>query len=549
MADVSQGNLTGANIITTGVKNSENSKIYTFEKAFAFNVQSELLKYKLKQTREYETAEILTWVHTLPWQYIYFYLTPKEFHDIQTENHTAKVIKVHVEIINLGNRTPFITGTKSVSYANANSQTTIGVWERLEELGPFQCGNNLMHKQLYGLSHRYNDNLRKATAMQNIHYHDHGAAQQPIMLDNRGSYHIQVSEKEQGAVIPLNDNTFFLPPLVGHAKMLYNATNSIGTIYEKEYSPMDGTIHKFNNGYNHEGNVPRRQNPLEQIDVSTGKITQTPLTRIGVMSQSKYTTTTIDNLYFSPLQGTASDRVLHSLGIGVLPLINPDNKLEKSVLSLIVKTRITIEGKSHGTNVLMDFNRYPQPNTYEIALRTQQNEFTNMYGMAGLPIVNKYTEGMEADEDGNQGITSDSAFSTVWGNGITHTMKAIRIPGQRRVTGRMEYEEKVEVFQHNLRIREHFINAMQNEGTVINIIENGENAQYAIPKGCGFNIPPNHDEFWTKLGKVGNKEFKMTTEEKAMIPAQTSTQTHNFTGTTEGTVHAQGDLVHPLTLH
>lgn len=240
------------------------------------------MEYSLVKHRDYEIAKVRTWIHTLPWQFCYFYLTPKEFHDIQMCNHTAKVLKVKIEIINLGNRTPFITSARAVSYANANSQTTIGVWEKLEELGPFQCGNNIQHKQLYGISYKYNDNLKNTNnTFKEVHHHDHGAAQQPVLLDNRGIYLIHIGEKEQGVTIPLNDAHYFLPPLIGHAKLLYNAINSIGSIYVKEYTPKDGTIHKFNNGINHLGTIPRTQNPLEQIDTSSGTIIQAPLTRIG----------------------------------------------------------------------------------------------------------------------------------------------------------------------------------------------------------------------------------------------------------------------------
>lgn len=522
-------------VVTTGVKNTENIKTFTFKKVFAFNFESRLLEYVRdnKNHPDYVIAFIKTYVHTLPWQYIYFYLTPKEFHDIQSGNHTARVKHVKLKIVNLGNRTPFITGTRSVSYANANSQTTIGIWEEMEELGPFQCGNNIRHRELYGLSYKYNDNFKKASSNQEIHHKDHGACQQPILVDNRGTYLIHVASKEQDAEIPMNDETYFLPALIAHSKIMYNATNSIGEIYSKEYTPKDGTIHKFNNGMTHLGTVPRIQNPLEQLSVETGRITQPPLTRIGILTQSRYETTTIDNLYFAPLQGTPADKVCHSLGIGILPLINPDHKMEKSLLSIIVHTEITIEAESHGTNVLMDYNTYPQPNTYKISMRTQANEFVNMYGMSGLPIVSVYNEGMDYDSDDDPGIIPDNRFSTSWGHTIVHDMKPTSIPGQRRVTGRMTFAQRIDIFKANLQVRIGYLETNIAEGTTVNIIENVENAQYAIPKGNGRNIPKSTDEFWNKLAKVGRKDYTMTSEDKKLIPKETTSQTSNFTGTVE----------------
>lgn len=133
------------------------------------------MEYQRKPHMNAIIAAVKTYIHTIPWQYLYFYLTPKEFHDIQQCNHTARVKKVHIKIVNLGNRTPFITSAKTVSYANANSQTTLGVFENMEELGPFLCGNNIQHKQLYGLCYRANENFKRASSMQEVHFHDHGA--------------------------------------------------------------------------------------------------------------------------------------------------------------------------------------------------------------------------------------------------------------------------------------------------------------------------------------------------------------------------------------
>lgn len=531
--------------IANGINNPTNKKTYVFKKSFAFNFEAKLLQIQNLKEKGYEIGEVKTWIHTLPWQFIYFYLTPKEFHDIQSCNHTAKVKEVKLEIFNLGNRTPFVTSARTVSYANANSQTTIGVWEKMEELGPFKCGNNIQHKQLYGVSYQYNNNFKNASSMRNVHYHDHGAAQQPLFVDNRGSYLIHTGQVVQGMLAPLNDAKYFLPPLMGTAKVLYNATNSIGKIYEKTYTPIDGTFHKFNNGINHIGTVPRVQNPLEQINAETGRITQAPLSRVGVLSQSRYSTTTIDNLEFSPIQGSPQEKILHSLGIGIVPLINPDNKLEISVLSIIIHTHITIEAESHGTNVIMDYNTYPQPNTYKIAYKTQANQFTNIYGMAGLPVVNYYQEGLEADDDDNPGIIPENRYSMSWGNGVVHTLRPDQIPGQHRVTGKMGMEQRIEIFKLNREVRKEYISGMRSNGTTINIIENAENAQYACPKGNGWNIPPSNDPFWTKLRKVGNKDANLTEADKKFIPPATQEQSSNFSGTNEYSTITEVNIHHP----
>lgn len=540
-------------LITTGTNNSANTNSYSFCKKFAFNFESTLLQFEKSKAQDYIVAHIKTWIHTLPWQFIYFYLTPKEFSDLQKNNHTVTVKKVKVKIINMGNRTPFVTAAKAVAYANANSQTSIGVYEKLEELGPFQCGNNIQHQDLYGYSYKYNDNYKAAGLtvgkLTDVHHHDHGAAQQPKFVDNRGSYIIHTHSKEQGIEIPLNDINFYMPPLIQQAKIIYNATNSIGPIYEKEYVPKDGTIHKFNNGLVHLGNVPRVQPQVTQLEIDNGTNVQPPLTRVGILTQSKYSETTIDNTSFVNLQGVPQTHVLHSLGIGVIPLINPDHKLEKAVLSIIVETYIELEGISHGTNLLMDYNIYPQPNTYYMALRTQNTHFNNIYGIGTLPIISRYTEGMQADIDDNPGIIPENRFSTAWGPGVEHTLKPDKIPGQRRVTGRMTFEERIEVFMHNLAARKEYIANMREQGTTIHIIENAENAQYAVPKGNGWNVPEKTNNFWEKLSKVGNKDYVLTEPDKTKIPRATTSQTSGYSGTTESSTHGHSDVHHPLPVY
>lgn len=90
---------------------------------------------------------------------------------------------------------------------------------------------------------------------------------------------------------------------------------------------------------------------------------------------------------------------------------------------------------------------------------------------------------------------------------------------------------------------------MRQQGTVIHIIESFENAQYAIPKGSGDNIPPSNDQFWHKLAKVGNQNYNLTSHDTSQIPAATQSQSRGFTGTTEGSEHSNTDRLHLCTIN
>lgn len=108
----------------------------------------------------------------------------------------------------------------------------------------------------------------------------YGATSQSRKIDNRMEYKFCIQEKhspdEDGAYIAQsNDSYFYIPSLIMEAKIFYNATNSIGKIYEKSYSPPDGLFFKYNNAFYNPGYMPRVFGPSHDIELNTGFMRQT----------------------------------------------------------------------------------------------------------------------------------------------------------------------------------------------------------------------------------------------------------------------------------
>lgn len=375
-----------SSVIDGGVTNKPNVNTFHFAKKFNFNMKSTKLKmekYACSASKKYGKVSIVTYIHSLPWQYAFFYLTEKEFEDMCCINHTASVESVSIKIVNLGNRTPFVTGQNTVSYANANSQTTIGIWENLENIGPVKNGTNITPQILYGKNLEALANVKENT---DIPTGEYGATSQSKAIDNRMIYEFVTERWENGQAKKLNDGNFYIPGLLMQAGVLYNATNSIGVIYEKSYTPIDGTFHKFNNAWYNDHTTIRAHDTPHELDTDTGEIREVKVARLKTENKQSYETATIDNILFGGLESNSPAHIGGSIGLGILPLLNNDETIEDAVFNVLVETHITISGTSHGTNVLMKNNTFAQPNTHAIGLLNHRKKWGNAYGIAERPI-------------------------------------------------------------------------------------------------------------------------------------------------------------------
>lgn len=359
--DAAPGNT--SSIIGGGVQNSQNVHSFQFRKKFTFAIKSTKAEYTKKQG----TLTYNTYIHSLPWQYIYFYMTEKEYNDMTRVFHTARVTGVNIKITNLGNRTTFVTATNAVNFANANSQTTIGIWENLELLAPVDMGRGITDESLYGKSlEKYPEGEDKDP--------EHSTAQAKIM-DNTVKY-----------VFSLNgtSNKFHLPPLIMESTILYNATNSIGPIFDKSYKPSDGTFHSSNVGFENSDKILRKNTYMQVLDVGNQKLKDTVYTK---KMTKKYAEATVDNNTIGGLMGTGGSGFMGSVGIGIIPLLNADGTLEDAVLNILVETSINLECISHGTNLLMSDSGAPQPNTNYAGLSVDKYKWANKYTIGGQPSM------------------------------------------------------------------------------------------------------------------------------------------------------------------
>lgn len=352
-----------SSVIGGGVRNTPNVHSFQFKKKFTFAIESTKATY----TKDATNCVYNTYIHSLPWQYLFFYLTEKEFDDMTTIFHTSRVTGVGIKITNLGNRTPFITSANAVNYANANSQTTIGIWENLEGTLPVTMGNSINSEVLYGKTIK---DLTTGSEQDPNH-----STAQAKLITNTITYTLGTKAQEN----------LHLPPLIMEAKILYNATNSIGPIYEQQYSPADGTFHTHNEKIKHQAStVIRNADNPHTLNVSTGGLGNTTL---KTSLTKKYDTATVDNINIGPNMFTgASQGFMPSIGVGIVPLLNADGSLEKAILNIMVETYINLESISHGTNLLMAGYDKPQPNTNYMKMSIDK-KWAGGYTLAGAPVI------------------------------------------------------------------------------------------------------------------------------------------------------------------
>lgn len=352
-----------SSVVGTGVQNSHHTHSFQFKKKFTFAIIS------TKAVYEKTDALMLykTYIHSLPWQYMYFYLTEKEYLDMTKVFHTAKVKGVSIKITNLGNRTPFITSTNAVNYANANSQTTIGIWEDMEKLAPVLMGNKITAESLYGKP------IDQYAAGTNLDP-EHSTAQAKI-IDNTVQYSLKINNTTK---------KFFLPPLIMESTILYNATNSIGPIFEKSYTPVDGTFHNSNEGFEDSDMMLRNATYMQSLNTSNSRLKNLEYVK-GLTKD--YESATIDNMTIGGMGSNAPKNFMGSIGIGIIPLINKDGSLEDSLLNILVETSIDLECISHGTNLLMSKFEKAQPNTNYAGLSVDKYKWKNKYIVTGAPAM------------------------------------------------------------------------------------------------------------------------------------------------------------------
>lgn len=395
-------------IIGTGISNNIQTHNFSFKKMFNFHIESKLCQYhKTKPSNEAANGviRIKTFIHTLPWHKLFMYLTPKEYNDIIQITHTAKVKHVAMKIYNLGNRTPFVASSGSVQYANANSQTTIGIWEDMGKHGMIKLGENITPQILYGSTLH---DLADQNQMRQIPGEKNSAACQGKFIDNRAEYwfHNGIYDLQTNQFKPESIEKYsFLPALIASAKTFYNATNSIGLIFSKSYEPKDGTFYLRNDAWrmiNYD--YMKNKNPLHNVVLRDG--TQTAVEHTAAKALA-YENATVDNYLYNNWTTEPELHFIPNVGIGILPLLSSDGNHEKSILNIMVELSIEIEAMSHGQNILYSSVRNPQPNPLVMGYRVKDHKFSEI--VIGHQPITSLTENAHSHEPEHSSVNIEIA--------------------------------------------------------------------------------------------------------------------------------------------
>ncbi|KAL4710079.1 hypothetical protein ACJJTC_016481 [Scirpophaga incertulas] len=385
--------------ITSGVDNEIQKQTYSFKKMFNLHIKSTLCTYK-KEEPSADAANgriiIKTFIHTLPWHKIFMYLTHKEYDDMIAGHHTASVKSTYMKIYNLGNRTPFVASSGTVQYANANSQTTIGIWEDMGRHGMIKLGENITPATLYG---KKIGELTAQSQYRQVAGDNQSAACQGKFIDNRMEYwyHNGIYDTTTGQRSTESIEMYsYLPALIASAKIFYNATNSIGLIYEETHVPKDGTFHVRNNAWrflNYDYLTNRA--PIHNVVLRNGE--QMACEHI-IAEPVKYEHATIDNYLYNNIQNTPGLSYTPPVGIGILPLLSSDGNHENSILNIMVEVGITLECMSHGQNVLYTAMRNPQPNPFVMGYQMKDHQFAEII-LGHQPITSLIKTPIERQPD------------------------------------------------------------------------------------------------------------------------------------------------------
>lgn len=374
----------------SGVKSPHQTK-WHFNKHFEIALESHLIQFSKTEASTEATkgeTKIKTFIHSLPWEKLYFYLTEKEYNTIVNSFHTAYVESVTIRIYNLGVNSQSIQSS-GVSIKSFSQNHYLGIWRGFEKHGPVELGSSLTSKFLYGCPL---SDLPNKTSFTNVETKYIGAVSELKPVDNRITYKSLTStyDKTQNKSVKLGDSGIYLPPAYEMANLKVNAVTSIGLIYETTYKPVDGLFH--NKSYAFHNNSVIQHRPYDvNIDLAdNGSISDATYVISGSSDsdQISYEDATIDNMFFRSIQSNNALRFVDGLGIGLFPKRTKDDKNVDANLEIGIDTEIVIRAEAFGGSVLSSgSSNYPQSNPNRIYFLHKNKKFGNSYTSNGLPTL------------------------------------------------------------------------------------------------------------------------------------------------------------------
>lgn len=364
---------------------------WNFQKTFQLGFKGQQTEYKktnASQSVMQGMTEIKTYIHSLPWEKLYFYLTEREYNTITNGFHTAKVEYIKIKIYNLGVCNP-VLNQKDIAYKVFNPNSYLGVWRGFEKHGPVTLGNEITPKVLYGSSLL---KLDEKSMFGSIDVNSLGAITETKYVDNRVTYNKVTSRWKQNSKKDIDEAEIFLPPLMDMASLTLNANSHIGLIYETVYKPNDGLFHNKSFAFHNAAVV--QHSPFEQnIDLADqGKMSDATYIITDSVINNKpmlsYENATIDNMFFRSLRGNPTLSFIDTLGVGLFPKRDPSNQLIDSTLELSIQTEIGISAQAFGGSVLSGGKaEFPQSNPNNIYFIHKRKKFGNAYASDSLPTL------------------------------------------------------------------------------------------------------------------------------------------------------------------
>ncbi|CAG5047372.1 unnamed protein product [Parnassius apollo] len=253
-----------------------------------------------------------------------------------------------------------------------------------------KLGEGIIPKTLYGS--RLGE-LNVQNQHRQIPGENQSAACQGKFIDNRLEYWYHNGINDGTSTFPNSVEQYsYLPAIIASAKIFYNATNSIGLIYEKSYTPKDGTFHLKNDAWRFMNyDYLKNRNPVHNIVLRTGEQVAVQHTAADPI---KYELATVDNYLYNNYRDTPELHFIPPVGIGILPLLSNDGNHENSILNIMVEMGIEVETQSHGGNVLFTAMRNAQPNPTVMGYMTMNHQFAEPI-VGDQPITPSTTQTLE----------------------------------------------------------------------------------------------------------------------------------------------------------
>jgi len=246
-----------------------------------------------------ETTDITAYIHSLPWQMKYFYMTEREYNTAVNTFHSAYVEKVTIKIYNMGVSSEAVQSS-ATSFKTLSINHYLGIWKNFERYGPVKLGKKTTPQFLNRSKIAY---VTRSDTKKHFGSTEFGAMSELKRVDNRITYSKITSSWENSANTNNEESNIFPPPLIEMATAIANATTSAGLVYKATYEPKDGHFHNRSSAFHNAAVVQHK--PYEQnIDIAkNGAISDATYKITTNVKENdpaiKYENATIDNMFSS----------------------------------------------------------------------------------------------------------------------------------------------------------------------------------------------------------------------------------------------------------